>query len=193
MWQLLVILQGLVLAIIPGILRSMKDQNRKNQSKRRTKEDAESTEQAKIKALNAINLVRRGKAPTLSAAARAKDTTVESIRRLLPAALFQDRPGGRIQVKASDPYTALVEIITDLGPVDVTARGSRERQLAGQHRATVTRVLRGKEPDSSLKQFLGKTVGGHKLLTSPYRLSILAEAGFQDQLDSLYVSPETRG
>ena len=150
-------------------------------------------QKAKVRGLHAINRVRRGQSKTVSSAARAEGTTVSTIQRLLPAALLQDRPGGRIRVKAGDPYSARVEIITDLGPLEVTAHGSRERELAGRHRAVVMRVLRGQEPASALDQFRGKTVGGHELISDPDRLFTLAERTDLDQLDALYVSPETRG
>src|SRR5215467_15457111 len=90
-------------------------------------------QKARLRGLAAINRVRRGKAKSLSAAARAEGTTVRTIKRELRAALVKPRRGGRIHVKASDLYSQRVEILTDLGPLDVTARGSRERELAGRH------------------------------------------------------------
>jgi len=81
--------------------------------------------------------------------------------------------------------------MTDSGPLVVTAHGSRQRELAGRHRATYMQVLRGKEPASALEQFRGKKVGGHELISDFDQLSVLAQAGVVDQLDSLYVSPDT--
>jgi hypothetical protein len=104
------------------------------------------SQEARVRGLNALNRVRKGKSKTLSAAAQAESTSVRTIRRLLPAALLQGRPGGRIRVKAGDPYSARVQIITDLGPLEVNARGSRERELAARHRSAVIGVLRGDEP-----------------------------------------------
>jgi hypothetical protein len=148
-------------------------------------------QEARLRGLTAINLVRRGESTNLSHAARAAHTTVKSIRRLLPAALIQGRPGGRVRVKAGDPYSARVEILTDAGPATVTARGSRQRELAGQHRATYMRVLRNKESASALEQYRGKRIGGHELISDFDQLSVLAQAGVVGKLDSLYVSPET--
>jgi hypothetical protein len=150
------------------------------------------TQTAQVRGLNAINRVRRGQTKTLTHAARIEGTTVPTIRRLFPAAFRLGGPGGRIRVRAIDPYSAWVEIITDQGPLEANARGSRQRELAGRHRAVVTRVLRGEEPASALKQFRRKKVGGHELLSDFDRLSALVEGGALDQLDSLYVSPETR-
>jgi len=140
--------------------------------------------------LAAINRIRRGDAKTVSAAARAEGTTVRAIRALVPKAITQDRPGGRIRVTASDRYSAKVQILTDEGALAATARGSRERELAGQHRATVQRVLRGLEPKSALEQYRGKKVGGHELVSDYARLSSLAQAGVVGQLETLYVSPD---
>jgi hypothetical protein len=146
---------------------------------------------ARVRAFAAINRVRRGQSKTLSSAARSENTTVKSIRRLLPSALRQDRPGGRIRVKAWDRYSAPVEILTDMGPLVVTARGSRQRELAGRHRATAMRVLRNEEPASALHQFRDKSVGGHPLIVDFDLLSAPARAGVLNQLDNLYVTPDT--
>lgn len=148
------------------------------------------TQGAKVRAFAAINRVRKGKSATLTAAARAENTAVRTIRRLLPAALMRGR-GGRIRVKAGDPYSAPVEIVVKDGPVDVIARGSRERDLAGQHRTVYIKVLGKKLPTSALKQFRGKKVGGHELISNYERLSELARSGALDHLISLYVSPGT--
>jgi hypothetical protein len=149
-------------------------------------------EQARLRGLAAINRVRKGESRTLSAAARAESTSLKTIQKLLPAALRQDRSGGRIHVKPCDRYSARVEILAkEVGPKVVTARGSRQRTLAGQHRGLYNRVLKGVEPPSALAQFHGKKVGGYELVSDFDELSIFAQAGFLSQLDSLYASPET--
>jgi hypothetical protein len=164
----------------PGVKRAPK--SRKAKSRRQ--------EEALVRAFGAINRFKKGKSKTLSAAAIAEHTTVKTIKQLLPTALVQDRPGGPIRAKAADPYSARVEIITSDGPLVVTARGSRERELAGRHRATVLRVLRNDEPASALDQFRGKSVGGHALITDIKDLSEPAHGGALDQLASLYVTPD---
>lgn len=65
-------------------------------------------QESRLRGFAAINQVRRGKAKSLSAAARAEGTTVRTIKRLLPAALVKRRRGRRIGVKASDPYSERV-------------------------------------------------------------------------------------
>jgi len=145
-------------------------------------------QEEKVRGLTAINRYRRGDAKSLSAAARGEGTTVRAIRKLLPAAITQDRPGSRIRVKASDRYSARVEIMTDQGPLVTTARGSRQRELAGRHRATFMRVLKGQELPSALEQYRGKKVGGYVLISDYELLSTFAQAGVLGQLDTLYVS-----
>jgi hypothetical protein len=110
---------------------------------------------------------------------------------LLPAAIAKGRSRGRIRVKASDPYSARVEIISIFGPEVTLARGSRQRELAGRHRAIVLRVLQGREPASALEPFHGKKIGGRELISDFERLSSFARAGILGQLDSLYVSPDS--
>jgi hypothetical protein len=148
-------------------------------------------QEVRVRGLAAINRYRRGEAKSVSAAARAERTTVRAIRTLLPEAITQDRPGGRIRVKASDRYSAKVQVLTKEGALSVTARGSRQRELAGRHRATVIRVLRGQESPSALERYRGKKVGGHELISDFALLSSFAQAGIVGQLDSLYVSPDT--
>lgn len=112
-----------------------------------------------------------------------------SIKRLLPGALLPSQPGNSTRVKASDSYSQLVEVLTDEGPVQVTAHGSRERELAGRHRAAYLSVLANRKPGSILRQFRNKTVGDVRLLADPGRLFKLARGGEIEDLDALYVSP----
>ena len=149
-----------------------------------------SQQQAKLRGFAAINLVRKGKSKTLTEAARSEGTTVRSIRKLLPAALAKRGPDGRIRVRAGDTYSARVDIVTASGRLNVTARGSRERDLAGLHRSAIFKVLGEKAAPSSLRQFRGKKVGGHKLVSDFQQLKKLALADVLGQLDALYASPE---
>jgi len=143
-----------------------------------------------VKCFGALNRVREGESKTISAAARAEGTTLRAIRELVPKAITQEHPGGRIRVKPTDRYSAKVRILGNDGLLTATARGSRERDLAGQHRATFMRVLGKVEPKSALEQFRGKKVGGHELVSDYERLVVLAKAGVVGQLETLYVSPD---
>ena len=112
------------------------------------------------------------------------------MRRLVPDALVQDRPGSRIRVKPTDRYSAMVQVLTREGALNVTARGSRQRELAGRHRATVLRILRGEEPPTALAAHRGKKIGGHELLSDYELLASFAQAGDVGQLEALYVTPD---
>ena len=143
-----------------------------------------------MRCLAAINRVRQGQSKSVSAAVRAEETTLTTIHELVPDAITQDRPGGRIRVKKGDRYSAKVEVMTNGGRRVVTARGSRQRELAGQHRATFMRVLEHKEPPSALKRFRRKKIGGLELISDYELLRTYAEAGEVGQLETLYVSPD---
>jgi len=144
----------------------------------------------KVRVLAALNRVRRGEAKSISGAARAEGTTLRAVRKLVPNALIKHRLSGRIRVKPTDRYSADVQVLTREGSLTVTARGSRQRELAGRHRAIVFRVLRGIDDPSALEQFRGKKVGGHELISDYKLLSSLAQAGVVGHLDTLYTSPD---
>jgi hypothetical protein len=111
------------------------------------------------------------------------------MRESVPAAFLPNRRG-RVRIKASDRYSAKVQIVTREGAVVTTAHGSRERDLAGQHRATVFRVLAGLQPPSGLRKYRGKKVGDHRLLSDYKQLLSLANADVIGHLEGLYVSPD---
>ena len=163
---------------------------RNSKANRKSRQLSTRQQEERIRGLAAINLYRRGDAKSLSAAARAEKTTVRAIRTLLTAAIAKGRFRGRIRVKASDPYSAKVQILADEGALTTTARGSRERELAGQHRATAIRVLRGLEPKSALERYRNRKVGGYELVSDYAQLVLLANAGVVGQLEPLYVSPD---
>jgi hypothetical protein len=164
--------------------------NTKRSAIRKPRELTLRQKEEQLKCFAALNRVRRGEAKTVSEAARAEGTTLRAIRALVPNAITKDRSSNRIRVKPTDRYTVNVQILTSEGAVTATARGSGQRTLAGQHRATVKRVLRRLEPASALDQYRGKKVGGHQLVSDYSQLSLLANAGVIGQLDTLYVSPD---
>ena len=169
---------------------STRNRTARYRSARKVRSLSPRQQEEKVKCLAAINRVRRGEASTVSAAARAEGTSVRAIRSLVPNAIFSGRPGGRIRVKPSDRYSAKVQILADEGALTTTARGSRERELAGQHRATAIRVLRGLEPKSALERYRNRKVGGYELVSDYAQLVLLANAGVVGQLEPLYVSPD---
>lgn len=121
-----------------------------------------------VRSLEAINHARQGSGYITADAARADGTTLAFIKHSLPKAIFPATSGERLHVRATDPYSELVEILTESGDVrDVPAFGSAERQLAGLHKAVCISVLMGRKPSSILRQFRNKTVGDVNLLANP--------------------------
>ena len=171
------------------VARHPRSRNRRTRNQPRARRSSR-TQEDRTRELAAINRVRRGKSKTVSAAARAEGTSVALIKRRVPGALLPSTRGQRLRVRASDRYRQSVEILTDEGATVVTARGSRERELAGSHRAAIFGVLENKLPASALRRFRGKKVGGRKLSTNLERLFELARGGEPDKLGPLYVSPE---
>jgi hypothetical protein len=142
----------------------------------------------RLRTFEAANLYRQGKARSVSSAAHMARTNLKALWRWIPDAIKKDPQSGRLRIKASDRYSERVEILTDTGALVATARGSRQRQLAGQHRATYLDIVHNRKPASALEEFHGKKVGGHELLSDYERLRTLAKAGVLGQLDTLYVS-----
>jgi hypothetical protein len=162
----------------------------KHSKKRRKRTIRRSNPKTLLRVFEALNLSRRKKMSP-SAAAAAAGTTLSTVKRVVPDALIQGRPRGPIRVKPSDRYEAQVEILEkSVGPSVVVARGSRQRELAGKHRAVYERVLRKVDPPSALDQFRGKKVGGYELVSHYDELLTFAKAGYLSQLDTLYVLPE---
>jgi len=152
--------------------------------------DGTSRQDEDIRGLAAINRARNEGFEYLTRTmAEAEGTTLAFVRRRFPKAFYPSHYGDRLRVKPTDPYSWPVEILAESGPQIVTAGGSRERQLAGRHRAAWLGVLANRRPGSILRQFRDKTVGGVRLLANPARLFALARGGEIDDLDALYVSP----
>ncbi len=100
---------------------------------------------------------------SLSAAARVRrEQRSEQSGNSCLEAIAQDRPGGRIRVKASDGYSAHVEILSNYGPR--CGKGTRlpsTRTCRTTPRDRSFECSQGRRPPSALDQFRGKTIGGH--------------------------------
>jgi len=164
---------------------------RRKPSGRNTHRHDSSQQDEFIRGLSAINHARRGAGYITAADARAEGTTLAFIKRRLPKAIFPTTSSERLRVRPTDPYSHLVEILDESAePRVVTAHGSIQRQLAGQHRAAYLEVLANRERGSILKTFRNKTVGGVKLLWNVETLFQASQGGALDDLDALYVSSE---
>jgi hypothetical protein len=171
------------------MMKRDKKRKTKRTKKSRKRTIRRSNPKTLLRVFEALNLSRR-KRISPSAAAKAAGTTLPTLKRLAPDALIQNHSGGPIRIKPSDRYAAKVEILEKgVGPNVVSARGSRQRELAGQHRAVYMRVLRNIDPPSALDQFRGKKVGGHELVADYDELLAFGKAGYLSQLDTLYVLP----
>jgi hypothetical protein len=139
----------------------------------------------KVRALDVLNRMRKG--ASFSQAVKQAQTTIRATRKYVGSALRQSKPGGRVRVAKGDSFSAQVLIFTPLGLIPITARGTRQRSLAGQHFATVKAFLAGKSPASALDKFAGKSVGGHPLVVDVELLTALGYAGSL-RGDELYVA-----
>jgi hypothetical protein len=127
------------------------NQSSKHVSKRAKRSNRSASQHGeRLRTFDAANLFRKGEAKTVSDAARLAGTNLKAMWRWIPGAIEKDRSTGRLRVKATDRYSERVEIVTDSGALVVTARGSRQRQLAGQHRATYRAVFDREKPPSNL-------------------------------------------
>lgn len=95
--------------------------------------------------------------------------------------LYRSGAGKPWKARKDDHLRFLMPIPTRQGPEDVIVRNLGERKLLHQYDLAI-RMFRGAEDgaEAALKQFEGKTVGGHALITDIKLLIELEEAG---QLD----------
>ena len=138
------------------------------------------------RALRVLSLVRRGK--SFSQAAREVGTKPSTARKYLPNQFHQSAPGKLWQATKSDRLTALMNVLTPLGPIAVPVRGSKERSRLGKYNRALRRWRRA-EPGAAaeLAGFEGQRVGGHPLITDVNLLATLEDAGQMD-FENLYDS-----
>jgi len=142
--------------------------------------------QARTRALHVLARTRRGE--SLSRAARAEHVKPTTVKKYLGSQFHQDAPGKRWKPTKSDRLTAQMNVLTPLGPITVTVRGSRERLRLNRYSIAIAKWRRG-EPgaEAELAAFEGQTVGGHPLITDVKLLATLEDAAVLD-FDELYAS-----
>ncbi len=141
---------------------------------------------ARNRALHALVRVRRGE--SLSQAARAEHVKLATIKKYLGGQFHQDAPGKRWKPTKSDRLSARMNVLTPLGPMTVSVRGSRERTRLARYNVALAKWRRGEpDADAELAAFEGKRVGGHLLITDTKLLATLEEASVID-FDELYSS-----
>jgi hypothetical protein len=126
--------------------------------------------QARQRALGALTDMRHG--ASLSQAARNNGITARTMKRYVGSELLQGRPGGRIRATKSDKLPRYLQLPGADGPVEITARGSKEAREAARYKAAVNRFLAGES--NALAPWRGKRIAGVQLITEKEILKSLA-------------------
>jgi hypothetical protein len=127
--------------------------------------------EARNRALRALADMRHG--ASISRAARDNGVTVRTMKRYVGSALSQDRRGARISATKSDRLVRYLEIPGPHGPIEITARGSKQATEVARYKAAVNRFLGG-APDA-LASWHGKKIAGVELITAGNTLKGLAQ------------------
>jgi hypothetical protein len=139
------------------------------------------------KVLAAVSLSRRENLP-LRITAKIEGTRVSTIRRYAPSAI--EKRKGEYRVKRFDLIPRILNAVDSKGMRPLVVRSSRSASKVARYMNAV-RTLIHKGDASGLKVFKGKTVAGHKFITSTRKLKQLADAGLLE-LQRLY-GHATRG
>jgi hypothetical protein len=139
---------------------------------------------ARTRALHALARMRRENI-SLREASSSEETTPETVRKYLPAALRQSK-SGRWHATETDQFLRYLTLPGPRGPVVVPAHGSDEAKLASNYLASLARWART-EKAYELAPFHGKKIGGYELITASRALRPLRDAGLL-QLDTLYAT-----
>lgn len=139
-------------------------------TKRKSIQQNEKRAQARQRALGALTDMRHG--ASLSQAARDNGVTIRTIKRYVGSELLQGRPGGRIRVTKSDRLLRYLQLPGVDGPVEITARGSKQATEISRYKAAVNRFLAGGA--NALKPWRGKKIAGVELITDKDILKNLA-------------------
>lgn len=126
----------------------------------------------------------RSRGESLSEAARNEHTTTRTVRLQVGSALIRNPRTGRFTAKRGDTFRRDLSVLGSEGYEPTTVRSWKQAQRASEHLIAANRFLRTGDTEW-LKPFVGKRVGGVKLLTDPDRLHELAEADLV-KLDALY-------
>jgi len=142
---------------------------------------------AQNRALHVLARMRRT-GETLTAAAREEHIDPRTVCKYLGPELRGLREG-RTQPTKVDRRRRGMLVPTLLGNVPETIRGSKQASLLGRYMSAVGYFLRTGNA-KRLKEFEGRSIAGHLLITDPETLTSLAQAGAL-QLDEIYALPES--
>jgi hypothetical protein len=126
--------------------------------------------QIRIRAFRALTAMRQG--ASIARAAKENGITPRTMKRYVGAALHQDRPGGRIRARKSDRLPRYMQLPGADGPIDITARGSKQASEISRYKAAVNRFLAGNA--NALAPWRGKKIAGIELITEKEVLKSLA-------------------
>jgi hypothetical protein len=140
-----------------------------------------------MKALGTIARMRRS-GQSLTAAAHDEHIDPRTVRKYLGPELREPKHGRTLPTR-SDQRQRQMLVPTTYGADPVTIRGSEQASKLGRYMSAVGKYLRTGDTDP-LDEFAGVSIGGHRLITDPDTLSLLAEAGAL-QLDGIYAPPES--
>jgi hypothetical protein len=135
----------------------------------------------------ALGLMRR-EGVSASEAARREKMKLKTFRQRAGRYLHRSGPGKPWKARSEDQLSFSMTVLTRRGPAEVIVRNSRQRKLLHRYEFALRMFRAGEDgADAALKEFEGKTVGGHKLITDIKILIELEEAGQLD-FDAFYTS-----
>ena len=139
----------------------------------------------------ALGLMRR-EGVSASAAARREKMKLKTLRQRAGRYLYRSGPGKPWKARSEDQLSFSMTVLTSGGPTEVMVRNSRERKLVHRYEFALRMFRAGEDgAEAALKEFEGKRVGGHKLITDIKILIELEEAGQLDY-EAFYTSVGAR-
>ncbi len=148
----------------------------------RNKRDVETRKRA----LRVLSRTRKGE--SLARAARTVGIKPATVRKYLPNQFHQTAPGKPWKAAKSDRLSVLMNVLTPTGPISVPVQSSRERSRLGRYNIALRNWRLGRPgAEAELKDYEGRRVAGHVLITDPKVLATLEDAG-QIDFEELYSS-----
>jgi hypothetical protein len=134
----------------------------------------------------ALGLMRR-EGVSASNAAHSEKMKLATFKNGAGPYLYRSGPGKPWKARSEDELRFSMIIITRLGPLAVIVPNSRERKLLHDYYFALW-MFRASDDraEAALKEFEGKTVGGHTLITDIKVLIELEEGGQFDRVENFY-------
>lgn len=139
----------------------------------------------------ALGFMRRTGAPA-SEAARRERMKLKTLRKRAGRFLYQSGPGKPWKARSEDQLAVSMSLLTRQGRITVIVRNSRERRLLHQYELAVNMFRSADDgAEEALKEFDGKTIAGHELVTDIKTL-IELEEGDEIDYDNFYTDLGSR-